>query len=219
MFTKSYFEFTALEGIFNFVHSELDQKLDLMKPTVKTVLQKLVEEQSEENLSSFLDINRTLENFDSDILEVIKVIKNILEDDDDMNYMYLTRNFSLDNDSENLYEDHEEVEILLENYLQRFEELAKETKELEMLITSTEDWMKIRFDSQRNRLMRINLLFTLGTFSVGCATLISSAFGMNLFSGYENHPTIFYAICIAMGISSIGIYLAFYYLMRRRKLF
>ena len=148
-----------------------------------------MEVQSEDNLNRLLEVTRSLDQLYNDILEVVKVLKHVLENDEDLAAMYLTYNATTG--TERAREEHEEVEILLENYLQRYEEILNSANELQMYVNSTEDWLRIRIDSHRNKLIHITLLFTMGTFSVGSSTLISSAFGMNLLSGFEHHPLFF----------------------------
>ena len=52
-----------------------------------------------------------------------------------------------------------------------------------------------RVNSQRNRLMRINVLATFGTLSVSSAALGASFFGMNLLSGFEVQTLWLYIGC------------------------
>lgn len=107
-------------------------------------------------------------------------------------------------------QNHQEVEILLENYTRRLEEMRNGIAELQGFISATEAFLKIRFDGQRNKIMRQTLVLAIGTFSMGCGTAISSIFGMNLLSNLEKHPHAFVAVTGALLATSAGIFALMY---------
>lgn len=51
---------------------------------------------------------------------------------------------------------------------------------------------ELGLDTTRNRIIRMNLYFSILTCSLAVATLPAAFFGMNLPSGFEEHPTLFY---------------------------
>jgi len=55
-------------------------------------------------------------------------------------------------------------------------------------------YIQIHFDSQRNRLMRMSLVVSLGAVSTAATATGASLFGMNLTSGFEAHPLAFYVV-------------------------
>ena len=59
---------------------------------------------------------------------------------------------------------------------------------------TTEDLIKIALDHQRNALLLLELRLTIGTLATASAGLVASIFGMNLLSGLETVPGVFYWI-------------------------
>lgn len=77
-------------------------------------------------------------------------------------------------------QEHEEVELLLESYLQ---EVGATVAELEVLtygIEGTEKFVSFRLDSARNRLLKFDVIATASATALGVGQLISGLFGMNL---------------------------------------
>jgi magnesium transporter len=57
--------------------------------------------------------------------------------------------------------------MLLESFSQQVQEIDNRVQQLKNSITNSEEYIRIHFDSQRNRLMRINLLVSMATLAVG----------------------------------------------------
>lgn len=143
-------------------------------------------------------------------------LDQLLQSDEDMAAMYLT---DTREGVGGRLQNHQEVEILLENYTRRLEEMRNGVAELQGFISATEAFLKIRFDGQRNKIMRQTLVLSIGTFSMGCGTAVSSLFGMNLLSGLERHPHAFLAVAGAILASSAGIFALMYSGYRRTHFF
>lgn len=187
------FEVLALEGLLHYMLERLQTELDVLEPAVYSLLASLetadASDPSEPQLRSMLGFSKQLGAFAYDVGELRESLDRLLQSDEDMAAMYLTD--TRDGVGGRL-ENHQEVEILLENYTRRLEETRNAVAELQGYITATEAYLKIRYDSQRNKIMRQTLLLSLGTFSVGCGTVVSSVFGMNLLSSLEGHPSMFW---------------------------
>ena len=117
-----------------------------------------------------------------------EALREVLEEDEDMAAMYLTRR-ALGGGDAGVHvgggehdggADHEEVELLLESYLQ---EVGATVAELEVLtygIDGTEKFVSFRLDSARNRLLKFDVIATASATALGVGQLISGLFGMNL---------------------------------------
>jgi magnesium transporter len=116
-------------------------------------------------------------------------------------------------------EQHSEIEILLENYARRLDELRNGVSELQGFISATEAYLKIRYDGQRNKIMRQTLLLSMATFSVGAGTAVSSVFGMNLLSGFEHHPQLFWAVAGGVALSSGSVFALLFASYKRNSQF
>jgi magnesium transporter len=87
-------------------------------------------------------------------------------------------------------EAHEGVEALLEAYYMHVDFSHKLLSELRDAIEDTEDLAEISLDSQRNQLIKIDLIISNGMLSVGIFSMVSGTFGMNLRTGWESEPQV-----------------------------
>ena len=85
--------------------------------------------------------------------------------------------------------EHEEVELLLENYAQ---EIGASISLLELLsykIESDEKFVSYRLDSARNRLLKVDVIATVAATAMGAGSMIASIFGMNLQTPLFDEPS------------------------------
>jgi len=73
----------------------------------------------------------------------------------------------------------EEVEQLLESYFMQVDNTWNKLQTLTEYIDDTEDYINIQLDSQRNQLIRLDLILTSMTASMALITAITSLFAMN----------------------------------------
>lgn len=74
----------------------------------------------------------------------------------------------------------EEVEQLLESYFMQVDNTWNKLQTLTEYIDDTEDYINIQLDSQRNQLIRLDLMLTSFTASMALITAITSLFAMNV---------------------------------------
>ena len=79
----------------------------------------------------------------------------------------------------------------------RLAEIANNVAQVSSNIASTQVILNIILDSQRNRLIIYELKATLATAGISAGAFVASMFGMNLTSGLEEAPDVFW--CIAGG--------------------
>jgi hypothetical protein len=82
--------------------------------------------------------------------------------------------------------DHSEVEIILETYLRKIDELENEVKTNVKSITLTEEHIQIRLDTTRNTIMKMELLLSVCTFGVTTGALGASLFGKSYIISHTN---------------------------------
>ena len=79
--------------------------------------------------------------------------------------------------------DVQEVEDLLETYFAHVDGTFAELEALDEFIDDTEDFVNIELDSQRNQLIKLELVLTTATLFVSVYGVVASVFGMNLRNG------------------------------------
>lgn len=89
-------------------------------------------------------------------------------------------------------------EMMLENYLNEIGWIASEVEEMSDQITNTEENVALQIDLLRNRILRFELSLSMCSFIVSCAALVTGVFGMNLLSGVEHKPVLFWAVSVAL---------------------
>ena len=130
------YEFRSLETLLLMVISELDiEYQDLCKP-VNEVLQALDKDVSLEKLKSLLDVSKQLSAFQQKVKLVRQALHTVLEADDDMAAMYLTDKAAGKPRAES---DHEELEMLLENYYEASGEIVEKSENLLSDVEYTHD--------------------------------------------------------------------------------
>ena len=78
------------------------------------------------------------------------------------------------------YYDTMQVEILLDSYALKFAGLASALSLLEQEIDATEDFLQLKIDSSRNKLIRLDVLFGIVSTWFAFSQCISGYYGMNI---------------------------------------
>ncbi|PNY07103.1 magnesium transporter MRS2-11 chloroplastic-like, partial [Trifolium pratense] len=116
-------------------------------------------------------------------------------------------------------EEAEEIEMLLENYLQRSESCHGQAERLLDSAREMEDSISVSLSSRRLEVSRFELLLQVGTFCVAVGALVAGIFGMNLRSYLEEHVFAFWLTTSGIIIGSIVVFFLMYNYLRARKIF
>jgi hypothetical protein len=151
----------------------------------------LIAEGSGATLMHLLQLKNGLSGFEVTLRETASALRDLLENDEDMAEMYLSlkRSGGLPKQSE-----HEEVELILETYLRKVDELENEVEQNVKSITLTEEHIQIRLDSVRNSIMKLELLVSICALGVTSAALGAGLFGMNIPNHLEHSPYAFFFV-------------------------
>eukprot|EP00047_Mylnosiga_fluctuans_P019400 m.82186 g.82186 ORF g.82186 m.82186 type:complete len:551 (-) comp8108_c0_seq2:173-1825(-) len=171
----SQFEFRVLESTLVSVTVALDMQLYRLSASVESVLSELSQKLSPATLQRLLLIKTGLTAFETQAREIKTCLRNILDDDDQMDAMYLS-----DPRTGSTLGDHDQAEALLETYANTLEQMCNEANRLLTTIRGTEEVMSITQDTMRNRIITLNLIVAGGAFAMSASTMITGIFGMNL---------------------------------------
>ncbi|ORX95776.1 cora-domain-containing protein [Basidiobolus meristosporus CBS 931.73] len=199
------FEFRALEAIMISVVSSLQSEMEVLVSLVTNLLSYLEESIDRDKLKELLQYSKRLSKFEQRTLNIRDAILEVLEQDEDLEAMYLT---AKKEGLQNLASQSDDVELLLETYLKQVEEIANTVAAVSANTKTTEDIVNIILDSQRNNLLLLELKITMGTLGLGAGSFVACLFGMNLTSFYEDNP---YAFSMVAGFSTIlaaGVFVA-----------
>ena len=197
------FEFIALELILMTVTRTLESRFEVYNSSLSPLLNSSSSALNEgSTLMHLLQLKNGLTSFEVVLEETGDAIKQVLQDDRDMLDMFLTMKARGETPR---MEEHGEIEVLLETYLRKVDELENEVRTNVKSISLTEEHIQIRLDTVRNAMMKVDLLVTICTFAVATAALIASTFGMNLTSHLEHSPLAFYVTSAVMVILAVAL--------------
>ncbi|PKU63961.1 magnesium transporter MRS2-11, chloroplastic [Dendrobium catenatum] len=115
-------------------------------------------------------------------------------------------------------EEEEEIEMLLENYLQRCESCHGQAERLLDSAREMEDSIAVNLSSRRLEVSRVELLLQVGTFCVAVGALVAGIFGMNLKSYLEEHVFAFWLTTAGILVGAAAAFFIMYYYLRARKI-
>lgn len=184
---KAPFELKCLESLLQGACDALERRYASFNMLLGPCLESATSTEGR-TLSEVLPLKLQLGAFSVDTKEVANAISTMLDNDEDMAAMYLTDKAA---GQKRTAARHDEVELLLETYLRKVQELDNELRNMANNIDTTEKSIQIRLDSVRNEIMKVELLLAIVTAGVGSGALVTSIFGMNLVSKIEQHPHAF----------------------------
>jgi Mg2+ and Co2+ transporter CorA len=141
-----------------------------------------------------------------------RAIDQVLNDDEDMALMNLSRllthpeRFIMPVSPDILNEESDEPELILEAYLQQALTASNSLELLSGQITTTEQLIDMKLDTIRNRLLFVNTVLSMIMLFVSAASLVGSIFGMNLINGLEDSPTAFRQVVIGTLASCVVLF-------------
>lgn len=217
------FELRALEGVLVDVCASLNAQLGTLTPSIDLVLDTLSSTTDfggntvQHCLDRLLPLENALNEFSVKVDQIRNALHEVLASDEDMSMMYLTAFY--DTGHRRRVDQHDEVEMMLENYIKQIDTVHSELTSTLRAVKATENVTQIRLDAMRNRILRLEVFLNLGAVSVATGGLVAGAFGMNLKTGIEETSGMFLIVSgMAVGVSLLTFRLSLAYL-RYRHLF
>lgn len=144
---------------------------------MQNILSRLEESIERVKLRYLLIQSKKIAQFHQKTKLIRDLLDNILEQNDELNALYLTE---ISKGKPRLQANHAEAEMLLESYYKTIDEIVQTVENLRSQIKTSEEIINIVLDSNRNELMLLGLKFSTGLLSMGCALYIAALYGMNL---------------------------------------
>ena len=113
---------------------------------------------------------------------MMKVLRNLLGDNEAMLSLYLTRKQG------RVEGKVEEVELLLNSYAADLDDIDTEVKILIDVIEDTDQFISAHMDSVRNEIIKMSLFTEVGGVIMGFGAVVSGIFGMNLDNKMDLYP-------------------------------
>ncbi|KAI9009579.1 Mg2+ transporter protein cora-like protein, partial [Gaertneriomyces semiglobifer] len=189
--SEGQYEFRALETILLNVTAALQAEEAEVFALANRALDRLDERIDEVELKGLLQVRRIVSKFQSKVESIRNVFIEILHNDEDLAAMYLTDKAA---GQPHDIADHMEAELIFEHYLNLTDEISNACEQLSTNIEATQDILNIMLDSRRNQLINYELKATVATVSLSAGSVMVGMFGMNLISGLEATPGVFWGV-------------------------
>ncbi|XP_042452454.1 magnesium transporter MRS2-A, chloroplastic-like [Zingiber officinale] len=209
----------------------LEEKLMEVEPRVVALLQVLPNKLTADVLEQLRLSKQTLVELGSKAGALKQMLLDLLEDPDEIRHICIMgwkstikretgdEECSILWDKQIAEEEEEEIEMLLENCLQRCESCHGQAERLLDSAKETEDSISVNLSSRRLEVSRVELLLQVGTFCVSVGALVAGIFGMNLKSYLEEKLCAFWLTTAGIIIGAVAAFFIVYsYLKSRRVL-
>ncbi|EGZ23917.1 hypothetical protein PHYSODRAFT_487017 [Phytophthora sojae] len=192
------FEFRALEALLSTLSRYFQSQYEQLSPGVVRALDSLMQGGlNSRELDKLREFKNAINEFEAQVDGVRRVLMVLLDNEEDLRLLYLTRLYNEPNLLSDLWSiDSEEIEVLIENYLQDIFSTRTKAELMQHRISNTESLVMMQLDSVRNYLLGVDVIFSIVVISLSVGTFIAGVFGMNLHSGLESADGWFLGVVI-----------------------
>ncbi|KAJ0657246.1 putative Mg2+ transporter protein, CorA-like/Zinc transport protein ZntB [Helianthus annuus] len=223
------FELEVVEAALQSRVQRFEDKLMDLEPRVQALLEVLPNRLTAGILEQLRISKQTLVELGSKAGALKQMLLDILEDSHEIRRLcivgrncILSRNDDLEcsvpQEKQIAEEEEEEIEMLLENYLQRCESCHNQAERLLESAREMEDSISVNLSSRRLEVSRFELLLQVGTFCVAVGALVAGIFGMNLKSYLEEHVFAFWLTTGGIIFGAVVAFFLMYSYLRARKI-
>ncbi|KAF6134316.1 hypothetical protein GIB67_005708 [Kingdonia uniflora] len=224
------FELEVVEAALLSRVQRLEQRLMDVDPRVIALLEVLPNRLTADVLEELRLSKQTLVELGSRAGALKQMLLDLLEDPHEIRRMCIMgRNCTIRKGSDDMEcsvsmekqiaeEEEEEIEMLLENYLQRCESCHGQAERLLDSAREMEDSIAVNLSSRRLEVSRVELLLQVGAFCVAVGALIAGIFGMNLRSYIEEHVFAFWLTTSGIIVGAVAAFFLMYTYLRARRI-
>ncbi|KAJ4753486.1 Magnesium transporter MRS2-I [Rhynchospora pubera] len=234
---ESPFEFRALEVALEAICSFLDARTTELETAAYPALDELTSKISSRNLDRVRKLKSAMTRLTGRVQKVRDELEQLLDDDDDMADLYLSRKMATSPVSgsgapnwlpasptiaskisrasrasaatiHGNENDVEELEMLLEAYFMQIDGTLNKLTTLREYIDDTEDYINIQLDNHRNQLIQLELFLSSGTVCISLYSLVAGIFGMNIpYTWNNDHSWVYKWVVSVSGLISILVFI------------
>ncbi|KAK4607627.1 hypothetical protein RGQ29_001458 [Quercus rubra] len=224
------FELEVVEAALLSRIQHLEHSLMNLEPRVQALLEVLPNRLTADVLEQLRISKQTLVELGSRAGALRQMLLDLLEDTEEIRRICIMgRNCTLKRGHDDVEcsvplekqiaeEEEEEIEMLLENYLQRCESCHGQAEKLLDSAKEMEDSIAVNLSSRRLEVSRVELLLQVGTFCVGVGALVAGIFGMNLRSYLEEHVFAFWLTTAGIIVGAVVAFFLMYSYLKTRKI-
>ncbi|GKU93938.1 hypothetical protein SLEP1_g7489 [Rubroshorea leprosula] len=224
------FELEVVEAALLSRIQRLERRLMNLEPRVQALLEVLPNRLTGNILEQLRISKQTLVELDSRAGALRQMLLDLLEDPHEIRRICIMgRNCSLKKGNNDMEcsaplekqiaeEEEEEIEMLLENYLQRCESCHGQAERLLDSAKEMEDSIAVNLSARRLEVSRVELLLQVGAFCVAVGALVAGIFGMNLKSYLEERVFAFWLTTAGIIFGAVVAFFLMYTYLKARKI-
>lgn len=160
-------------------------------------------EAREHALYQLITLSENLDSLQVEVRRAQACLDGLLQNDEDMAALYLSHRQA--EGVARATEQHQEVELLLEGYGTQLMDLSDRIIALQGSVRVHRTLEELKLRNERNRIMRVDLLLSMGGISLTISAVVGGFFGMNLTSGVEDVPGLFWVVGACASSASVGL--------------
>ncbi|KAG0592720.1 hypothetical protein M758_1G268200 [Ceratodon purpureus] len=213
------FHLRMLECLLDDTSTFFYQKAERLKVVVERMLEELTGDVNMGGLQRLLPLKRALTEVEHDVRDTHEAMEEVLSSDEMLEAICLNHtewSFGKATD-ESGNEDPCQLTLrqaaadMILTYQRQIDNAGGALEELRKNIVATQEIWELGLDTTRNRIIQMDVLFSLGTLSISVAALIAGYFGMNLPHGWEENSSAFWWVVFgSMGTTfALGTFLVF----------
>ncbi|GKV16628.1 hypothetical protein SLEP1_g27247 [Rubroshorea leprosula] len=224
------FELEVVEAALLSRIQRLEQRLMDLEPRVQALLEVLPNRLTGDILEQLRISKQTLVELGSRAGALGQMLLDLLEDPHEIRRICIMgrdctlrkgnddMECSVPSEKQIAEEEEEEIEMLLENYLQRCESCHGHAERLLDSAKEMEDSIAVNLSARRLEVSRVELLLQVGAFCVAVGALIAGIFGMNLKSYLEEHVFAFWLTTAGIIFGAVVAFFLTYSYLKTRKI-
>lgn len=215
------FVLRSLEAILVTMCTEMDDEVAELVPSAEKTVQEVVRTSSGVTIERLRQAKTSVTDKMNRLLSIQTAFEELLGNDRDMALMKLDNVFAFpdyydEKNCESWEVDHEEIELLLENYAQSIDGSIAKVSMVLKEIDSAMATISLKLDTARNKLLGVDLLVNSVTSVAALGALFAGLFGMNLDSGVQDAPYWFWAwFSVIVGGVPVIVSALFYLIYKR----
>lgn len=169
-----------------------------------------------DRLEELRRVKQVLLQLDAQAGALRQTLLDLLDDDEDVRGMVFIDTATNEDGKEMDDAIEEEVENLIEYYLQRHETCHSEAERLLSGARDLEESLSVSLSSRRYEVTRMELTLSIASFTTSLGAMIAGIFGMNLQSRLEMSVTAFYGTSAAIVFGAITVFFLIFRLMKSK---
>lgn len=185
---KSQFEHVVLDAALGHMQEKTRDNFEKAERLVERILTMLRTQHHDEIFEKLLTAKKKLSKLAKNTRELNEMLDDILDDNEELEDMYLGKK----------PKDTDDLESILENEVEQLEDISNRIDELNENIDDTQEILVLKLSSRRNKIIQIDLILTSVTAIFAFLAVVTGFFGMNIANKVESRFDVFLWVLVGM---------------------